>query len=248
MEVGERLRVAIDRWGKGRRGIRPFSEELERRKGENPKLRGTSRNMIQRYISGLDTPPLEFLSVAAEVLGVRPAWLAFADGEPTEAEQRRAGAPPFDPEDAAILKGIEAEFSAFGEADWLGRTLILSEGQNLAWEISGTAEWAARPRLEVAAEAGRRIGRALKAFTYEITGRDKPWSPLTRSRFLAAAAPVLAVVSGDAGQEQPWVSLGEEVFGRRLRPLVGPETMRRSSAPATSSRGQTDEEETDAEA
>ena len=42
---------------------------------------GHSRQMIHRYLSGKRLPPLEFVQEAASELGVRPAWLAFGDGD-----------------------------------------------------------------------------------------------------------------------------------------------------------------------
>lgn len=61
-----------------------------KRKGEPPKLRGVSYGGIRKYVG--DAPPkvprIELLRAIAEVLEVRPEWLAFNDGPITEREAR----------------------------------------------------------------------------------------------------------------------------------------------------------------
>lgn len=69
-DIGSRLKEAIPQ-----DGIRAFHREMERRE-----VRGASYAMIHRYLSGEAVPPVEFLEVAADVLGVRPAWLICGDG------------------------------------------------------------------------------------------------------------------------------------------------------------------------
>src|SRR5690606_19588238 len=78
------------------RGLRLFQRRMEERAAQveaegGPPLAGTHLASIQGYISGKVEPSLRFLEEAARVLGVRPAWLAYNDGPPREAE-RVAGA------------------------------------------------------------------------------------------------------------------------------------------------------------
>lgn len=76
--IAKRLAQAIPE-----EGIRAFAREMEDRE-----VRGSSYAMIHRYLAGKKVPSLEFVEEAASVLGVRPAWLAYDDGEPTEPEER----------------------------------------------------------------------------------------------------------------------------------------------------------------
>ena len=61
--------------------IRAFAEAMRARKPRPP---GSTRAMIHRYLKGDGPEPApEFTRAAADILGVRPAWLAFEDGEVT---------------------------------------------------------------------------------------------------------------------------------------------------------------------
>jgi hypothetical protein len=46
--------------------------------------RAPERNAISRWMSGAFTPGLDNLYMLAIALGVRPAWLAFNDGDMTD--------------------------------------------------------------------------------------------------------------------------------------------------------------------
>jgi hypothetical protein len=92
--VGKRLRWAIVRrpaMGK-KRGVRAFQRAIEERAGKLEKkgrrLPGITLPSIMTYLNDVTTPSIEFLHEAASVLDVREAWLAFGEGERTEAEQR----------------------------------------------------------------------------------------------------------------------------------------------------------------
>lgn len=78
--VGERLRFAMDTWGTRagveRLGVRTFADLMRER---FPNVPGTSRAMLQQYLSGAVEPPLAFLRAAADLLNVRPAWLGFGE-------------------------------------------------------------------------------------------------------------------------------------------------------------------------
>ena len=79
--VGERLGEYIgDGEGKAM-SIRAFAKAMAQR---NPRPSGSTRAMIHRYLGGA-APPSEFISAAAAILGINPAWLAFGVGQPTAA-------------------------------------------------------------------------------------------------------------------------------------------------------------------
>ncbi|MBI4539485.1 MAG: helix-turn-helix transcriptional regulator [Gemmatimonadetes bacterium] len=79
MSVHRRLREAIDLRGVS---VRAFHREMTGRR-----VAGSSYPTIHRYLSGRTSPSLEFLREAAQVLGVREAWLAAGEGGPTETEE-----------------------------------------------------------------------------------------------------------------------------------------------------------------
>jgi len=85
--VGKRLRLAIGRWG----SIRSFQAAMEKHL-QGTDVDGWSYPSINEYLKGAVSPRLEFLEPAAAILGVRLAWLASGDGEPTEEEERAAQA------------------------------------------------------------------------------------------------------------------------------------------------------------
>ena len=87
--VGVRLKTAIDLWG----SLSSFSQAMSK-----AGVPGPSCHPIHSYISGQAKPTLAFVGVAAKILGVRPAWLAFDHvpmfgpdhSEPTVADRLRA--------------------------------------------------------------------------------------------------------------------------------------------------------------
>ncbi|MGI8497589.1 MAG: hypothetical protein ACR2OG_08430 [Gemmatimonadaceae bacterium] len=72
--VAGRLNVAIQRAGVSKR-------EFQKRVAAT-RTRGTSYGSVFSYLAGTHAPPLEFLRVAAKVLGVREGWLVSGEGEP----------------------------------------------------------------------------------------------------------------------------------------------------------------------
>jgi transcriptional regulator with XRE-family HTH domain len=87
----ERLRQALER-GPRTMALRPLADAIRER---HPDLRGSSYGGIRSYVEGrVLNPRVELLRAIAGVLGVRPEWLAFDDGEMTlEDEVARATAP-----------------------------------------------------------------------------------------------------------------------------------------------------------
>jgi transcriptional regulator with XRE-family HTH domain len=99
MELADRLRDAIERKGLSIRGFHRAMAAME--------VSGSSYPVIHRYLSGTATPPLEFISAAADLLRVREAWLAFEIGPRTELDEALE-----DPEGSEIADRIDAQFSS----------------------------------------------------------------------------------------------------------------------------------------
>ena len=80
MGISARLRDKIDKLGWS---TRRFQQEVA---ATAPDTRGTSYASVYDHVEGKAKggPPVEFLEVAAQVLNVRPAWLAFGE-EPESA-------------------------------------------------------------------------------------------------------------------------------------------------------------------
>lgn len=70
--VADRLRLALETEGMS---IRGFHKEISGRG-----VAGGSYPVIHRYLKGQACPPLEFVQGAAEILNIRPEWLAFGSG------------------------------------------------------------------------------------------------------------------------------------------------------------------------
>lgn len=73
--VADRLQSARNHAG---RSIRSLQKELH-----DAGVPGSSYANVHAYFGNKTPPPIEFLKSAAVLLGVRPAWLAFEDGEMT---------------------------------------------------------------------------------------------------------------------------------------------------------------------
>ena len=108
MSFADRFEQAL----KKAKSIRAFHEEISNSEkwGSVP---GSSYSMIHRYLRGKATPPVEFIETAAEILGVRAAWLRTGEGGPTEEEElaRRGQTRAEDDRDRAedeLLEEVEA--------------------------------------------------------------------------------------------------------------------------------------------
>ena len=77
--VGKRLSRYIGDGPEARMSVRAFAQAMYARK---PKPRGSARAMIHRYLAGAK-PPTDFIAAAADVLQIRPEWLAFGTEDPT---------------------------------------------------------------------------------------------------------------------------------------------------------------------
>jgi hypothetical protein len=66
------------------RGLRLFQRKIDDR---TPAVPGSSLSAIQSYLRGDAEPTPRFLLAAAQLLAVRPEWLAWGIGAPTEEEE-----------------------------------------------------------------------------------------------------------------------------------------------------------------
>ena len=114
MTLGERLRLAIERWPGG--GIKAFAKVVK------DAARGSSYPYIHDYLKDRRTPSREFIEAAARILGVRTEWLATGNGA---IERRRGG---------VIALGTQADSRAMHRAE-----LLITDGfpdlANLSWSV-----------------------------------------------------------------------------------------------------------------
>lgn len=98
------------------RKIRAFHRAMK-----DKDVTGTTRSMIHRYLNKEDPvpPPLDFLTAAAEVTGARVAWLAFGDGERTEAAEALAREEGVSPRGSGSLGFdlVQAVYKGFDAVD-----------------------------------------------------------------------------------------------------------------------------------
>jgi hypothetical protein len=83
MTIADRLALALDDYAPDAlRGDRKAFQRAMRARLGPERAQGTSYPAVLGYFGGKVSPSLEWVSVAADVLAVRPAWLAFRDGAP----------------------------------------------------------------------------------------------------------------------------------------------------------------------
>jgi transcriptional regulator with XRE-family HTH domain len=83
MTTGGRLKQALERSGKTKSG---FLKEIQERLGKDTR-EGVSWPALSRYLNDETNPSVAFLKAAADIVGVRAAWLIVEDGEPTTEQQ-----------------------------------------------------------------------------------------------------------------------------------------------------------------
>lgn len=106
-EIGERLQRALDARDLS---VREFQRQLKRacaRAG----VAGSSYTQVHNYLQGRREPSLPVIEISARLLGVRPAWLAFGEGQQTEEGQRLE-------DDARTRAVLEAVPELAGEWPW----------------------------------------------------------------------------------------------------------------------------------
>ncbi|CAN5188110.1 hypothetical protein BH24GEM2_BH24GEM2_13810 [soil metagenome] len=158
MTVAERLRHAIEKGtGPGAGSIRKFHKWISE---EN--VPGTSYPVIHRYLKGTAKPPVEFLEVAADLLGVRLAWLVLGEGKPTELEQWVAehGEPEAPkPRERNALDALREALGPY--AGSLG-SAATQEALDVAMRLTLFEKYAAGEALDII-DAAEKVGRYLRA-------------------------------------------------------------------------------------
>lgn len=135
---------------------------------------------IYRYLRGDATPSLDFLTAAARVLGVRPAWLAFEEGKPTEGEETRRRFQEW--QAARIVEGEAADRDAIRSFFEVGSNVL----ESLA--MSGDDIWPLT-RAVIQRNAVLRFGQKLSgADSYQVWDEVSGRHGLMRvaARFLLA--------------------------------------------------------------
>jgi len=132
MSISDRLKqLLLERSWSTRR----FQEEVKGRAGEG--TRGVSYASVWEYVEGKTDPPLSFLRVAAEVLGVREGWLATGEGHPTDGHAAEAHVAETVAADVAedVLAEIRLGFAGEDseEGNWLESNAIARAALVHAW-------------------------------------------------------------------------------------------------------------------
>ncbi len=151
MGVDDRLRSALELRG---RSIRGFQHEMHERG-----VPGSAYASVYAYVHGRTTPPLDFLEAAADVLGVRRAWLLAGEGAPTEAqgERDKAMAAVAHALPRILYRPLARACPAFERADDTARLFVAAVWQRL---LPATF---AEESVDEAAQATEALGRALQA-------------------------------------------------------------------------------------
>ncbi len=139
--LGERLRYALQRkdWS-----IAEFQRQLVKSAEEyfeatSTPVPGVSRPMVFRYLKNEGAPPsLEWCFVAGTLLGLRPEWLTYGNGAPTEAEERRrlvvGHAPTVTVSDHVLAEMIEEAAEHFYIGEWQAASWSVHELYRTALE------------------------------------------------------------------------------------------------------------------
>ena len=122
---------------------------------------------LYRYLSDETTPSLAFLREAADILGVRPAWLAFGDGEPTDAEQKIANRLEFEEggrdkaSDLAMWNALTRWIGPYAEEGSIGVVEAMDAAMRLA-KYQAMRD-GVRPDDALVAKAVETVGRFLRS-------------------------------------------------------------------------------------
>lgn len=162
--IAERLESQIlKRFGT----VYKFQKELEARndgRRKEDRIKGISAPSIHAYLKG-SPPSVEFLQEAAEVLGVRPAWLVFGEGLATEAEAVMQEAQPEVPDLRQVAEErFRKVFPAYDQLGYSTRAVAMEFVFRLGVDIAfrGTEEQDLDGSLIAAAAfTGRNLGALL---------------------------------------------------------------------------------------
>lgn len=172
----ERIRLALER-GPRPMSVRALAKEMGRR---FPDLRGTSYGGIRLYTedSKVTNPRVELLRAIAEVLEVRPDWLAFGAGAPTEEEERarlaaEAGEEPELDYRAEVVRHIKEGFGNGADRLFASRvtdTVVIQTWRRFVERSLGELLF----EMKGEAHLGLFIGKALRA-PFDAMQVDPVW-------------------------------------------------------------------------
>lgn len=205
MTIADRLTLALKDAPEAVRGDKKKFTAAMARTG----VEGVSYPTVIGYFSDKVKPSPEWLSAAAELLGVRAEWLAFGTGGRDENEARSLAGLAAEAEDSrsAVPQGaatfrdaIRQEFPMYDDVSE-AHAAIFS-----AFMQAAQAEWARPGRRwsqEAESEVARRVGRTLNApfREFQLDADDLKHYPVSNYVFAACAA--LAALFADPYTSPP---------------------------------------------
>lgn len=215
MTRGERLRAAIER---SEYSIRAFQRAMEAKD-----VSGSTYPTINAYLKDESTPSLEFMEEAADLLAVRPEWLAFERGEPTTEQEENAQYLRFAERPDLTDFDIEDAFSYFPDPKEAKRRYrsevraIARFSQTLQDAGSSGAAWVERSERRVLLQAALRfllgVEDLVRAATAQAPDSDDP----TTHRF--GHDEIFLRASASPGWRTAWENAVLDLFSRRVRGL-----------------------------
>ena len=158
MEIAERLKYAIQKGtGPGAGSIRKFHKLISEQD-----VPGNSYPVIHRYLRGAAKPPLAFLEAAADLLGVRPAWLILGDGKPTEREQALDALGTDEPPQPRERNALDALRDGLGPYAGMLGTPGTQEALDAALRLTFFEKYSTGETLDIL-DAAEKVGRYLRA-------------------------------------------------------------------------------------
>lgn len=211
MGVADRLREAIEDSEYG--SIRQFQKALHPLAQERG-IRGSSYSMVHQYLQGEAVPSLKFMRVAGKVLGVRPAWLAFGEGERTTGEHKihfeRVEAPEEGEAASHVSEMVEAIRETVGTTPTSNAVLALYE--KVARELI-----AAAPDADEASRGDAQVVSTVAQWLVEypvVVVRGKHLNEMDPGEvedYLIAALQALSLLIPERGKGEPLAALHEEL-------------------------------------
>jgi hypothetical protein len=191
MEWQERLNAAVNRRGWT---VYAFAQRLA-----ETGRKSSSYGSVWAYLNKADSaaPPLVFFEGAAAILGVRPAWLAFGDGEATEAEERERVRAEHEPQmerersaRAGALGAAREELGSLSPVGVEGFDQMVLAAVTVAGQWRALREEDPDPQTRFI-EAARALTRASR-LPVDALGMDPAgWPETAKAQYLAAVIPAL---------------------------------------------------------
>jgi transcriptional regulator with XRE-family HTH domain len=196
----ERLQLALE-VGPEAMSVRQLARAVA---DKYPDLRGASYAGVRQYVEGnVRSPRVELLRAMADVLGVRPEWLAHNDGAMTAAEEEARKRPPLAPTPAQMQRTRTAAYAAFrDEAGVLFPSGFDAAQAQVLLAVGAVAEYVGPGGLDLPGmddeegeqpghrryvEAARLLGRAIMAPLHVLRIEPQYWTQGAKAQYLAHA-------------------------------------------------------------